>query len=619
MSSMFKKRGGPAFKPKVPSARARPAAPALAKAAAAQVAAEKIDAEDEIRDSVETFQAATSGQSTPRETSTATESRDQATKSTTTDRPRVAQQHTPDPLRPQDTASSSTQKATVEIAASIDRAGTEEATVAHNAPPTLAPDSTPMEAPARVSSRLSHSISRPAAGPTSENHAQDIDGVNNAPEQEPEQDELPAVADLATVKPTPKPRPRPRAPVRPKGSKATVAVEDPTTASTAEDAPAARPAKRPRATPRRPSDAAAAVDQDGATGEEESESAVQDESESAPKRPRKRAAPKNPRKPRQRSATPEDAEEQTVDLQNLKMADLTQDLRIGKKFSRHDELRERERQAKLRRKRGESVADDESAAKNSPGPSNEGASPAAAAGTPAATAAAANGEPSQAPAAGPQFRIVDGQIVVDQSSLVMDRHARAAANAEDMEAIEENDFTRLITSNSFMNTSKLKGPNIWTAEETELFYRALGMFGTDFEMISKMFPGKQRRHVKLKFNREERHNPSLIDSALIGEKSVKMDIDEYKTMTSTEFESIESIEAEHKKAEEEFEAERQRVLDEQAEVMRKKREQLFADDDGNPAGEGENAELHGKKKKKKKSKKQQAEEAGLYGEEEIIE
>lgn len=613
---MFKKRGGPAFKPKVPSARARPAAPAPAKPAAAQVAAEKIDAEDEIRGSVETSQATTPGPSTPRETSTAPEGSDQATKSTTADRPRVAQQHTPDPSRPQDTASSNTRKATLETAESIDRAGTEDATASHNAPPTPAPDSTPVEAPARVSSRLSHSISKPAAGPTSETHAQEIDGVNNAPEQEPEQDELPAVADLATPKQTPKPKPRPRAPARPKGSKATAAVEDPTTASTANDAPAARPAKRPRATPRRAFAAAAAVDQDGVTGEEESESAVQDESESAPKRPRKRAAPKNPRKPRQRSATPEGAEEQTVDLQNLKMADLTQDLRIGKKFSRHDELRERERQAKLKRKRGESVADDESAAKNSPGPSNEGASPAAAAGAPAAAAAR---EPSQAPAAGPQFRIVDGQIVVDQSSLVMDRHARAAADAEDMEAIEENDFTRLITSNSFMNTSKLKGPNIWTAEETELFYRALGMFGTDFEMISKMFPGKQRRHVKLKFNREERHNPSLIDSALIGEKSVKMDIDEYKTMTSTEFESIESIEAEHKKAEEEFEAERQRVLDEQAEVMRKKREQLFADDDGNPVGEGENAELHGKKKKKKKSKKQQAEEAGLYGEEEIVE
>ncbi|KAG9253285.1 uncharacterized protein F5Z01DRAFT_161118 [Emericellopsis atlantica] len=593
MSSMFKKRGGPAFKPKVPSARARPAAPAPAKPAAAQVAAEKIDAEDEIRDSVETSQATTPGQSTPRETSSAPESRDQATKSTTADRPRVAQQHTPDPSRPQDTASSSTQKATLETAASIDRAGTEDVTASHNAPPTPAPDSTPVEAPARVSSRLSHSISKPAAGQTSETHAQEVDGGHSALEQEQEQDELPAVADLATPKQTPKSKPRPRAPARPKGSKAT-------------------------ATPRRASTAAAAADQDGATGAEESESAVQDESESAPKRPRKRAASKNPRKPRQRSATPEGAEEQTVDLQNLKMADLTQDLRIGKKFSRHDELRERERQAKLRRKRGESVADDESAAKNSPGPSNEDASPAAAAaGAPAA--ATANGEPSQAPAAGPQFRIVDGQIVVDQSSLVMDRHARAAANAEDMEAIEENDFTRLITSNSFMNTSKLKGPNIWTAEETELFYRALGMFGTDFEMISKMFPGKQRRHVKLKFNREERHNPSLIDSALIGEKSVKMDIDEYKTITSTEFESIESIEAEHKKAEEEFEAERQRVLDEQAEVMRKKREQLFADDDGNPVGEGENAELHSKKKKKKKSKKQQAEESGLYGEEEVVE
>ncbi|KAH6888631.1 hypothetical protein B0T10DRAFT_405378 [Thelonectria olida] len=210
---------------------------------------------------------------------------------------------------------------------------------------------------------------------------------------------------------------------------------------------------------------------------------------------------------------------------------------------------------------------------------------------------------SEAPASGPQFRIVDGQIVIDQSSLAVDRHARAAARLGDMETVEENDFTRLITSNSFMNTSKLKGPNIWTDAETELFYRGLRMFGTDFEMISKMFPSKQRRHVKLKFNREERHCPRRIDAALVGEKTIKMDIEEYKAVTGATFEPVESIEAEQRKMQEDFEAEQKRIADEQAEVMRKKREELFADDDEDVA-----------KKKKAGKKGKQKIIYGLNGE-----
>ncbi|KAK4070212.1 uncharacterized protein Triagg1_6633 [Trichoderma aggressivum f. europaeum] len=304
---------------------------------------------------------------------------------------------------------------------------------------------------------------------------------------------------------------------------------------------------------------------------------------------------------RARSVTPDDAENQMVDLQNLKMTDLTKDLHIGKKFSRHDELRERERQsrikAKLKKVLGDSSRDGSEAPETETPPDDPTIKSKSA--TPTAMPT-----PAAAPASGPQFRIVDGQIIIDQSSLVMDRHARAAATRGDMETVEENDFTRLITSSSFMNTSKLKGPNIWTDEETELFYRGLRMFGTEFEMISKMFPNKQRRHVKLKYNREERHCPHLINAALIGEKTVRIDIDEYKAFTGIEFESVESIEAEQRKIQEDFEAEQKRIADEQAEVMRKRREELFADEDGED----------GKKKKKGKKKGKQTVQYGLNGE-----
>ncbi|RDA92787.1 hypothetical protein CP533_0796 [Ophiocordyceps camponoti-saundersi (nom. inval.)] len=295
---------------------------------------------------------------------------------------------------------------------------------------------------------------------------------------------------------------------------------------------------------------------------------------------------------RARSLTPEDAESQTVDLQQLRMADLTKDLRIGKKFSRHDELRERERKArsKARASRQDEAPSTGDAA---PTPQADGSRDASGQGNNDNGSSSSTGRGPTT--AGPQFRIIDGQIVIDQNSLVMDRHARAAQARGDIETVEENDFTHRITSSSFMtSSSKLKGPNIWTAEETELFYRGLRMFGTEFEMISKMFPRKQRRHIKLKFNREERHNPKLIDAALTGEKTTKMDIDEYRAFTGAEFESVEKIEAEQRKIGERYERERQRIADEQAEIMRKKREALFADDDNDAR-----AKRHGNRRKGK--------------------
>ncbi|KAG8416702.1 hypothetical protein J3458_007268 [Metarhizium acridum] len=359
---------------------------------------------------------------------------------------------------------------------------------------------------------------------------------------------------------------RATAPARETQSSSATASEEPTSAS--------RTTTRTRA--RRPSTAPADATTSAPEGEpsrskkrQRKAPRQQDGTEAPAPRKRKTGTPNAIRSRsssrRARSLTPEDAEDQVVDLQKLKMSDLTRDLRIGKKFSRHDELRERERKARLKSKLdkdGDTPSEAGVDGTQSPAPgSTDGTTTKANSSTSTSSTAAA-----AAATAGPQFRIVDGQIIVDQSSLVMDRHARAAAARanEDMETIEENDFTRLITSSSFMNTSKLRGPNVWTDPETELFYRGLRMFGTEFEMISKMFPGKQRRHVKLKFNREERHNPKLIDAALTGEKTIKMDIDEYRAFTGAEYESLESIEAEHRKIQETYEAERQRVADEQA-------------------------------------------------------
>jgi len=44
--------------------------------------------------------------------------------------------------------------------------------------------------------------------------------------------------------------------------------------------------------------------------------------------------------------------------------------------------------------------------------------------------------------------------------------------------------------------------------------QALQQFGTDFELIQNLFPGRTRRQVKAKFKNEEKLNPVRLADAL---------------------------------------------------------------------------------------------------------
>lgn len=304
------------------------------------------------------------------------------------------------------------------------------------------------------------------------------------------------------------------------------------------------------------------------------------------------------------------------------MEDLTKDLRIGKKFSRHDELvdRLREKRRLYRRERmlskknqgqqnGNPLSTNNSSRDGSilgdeagGGDSNNNSAAAVIAGAPngseaaaaaasvlaAATNSIANANKlkssSSQAVSGPQFEIIDGAIVVNQASLVHDRHAAAAAEAGELEEVEENDFTRQTTSNTYLKPGKLRGPNAWTEAETELFYRALSMFGTSFDLICKWFPGKSRRHIKMKFNREDKLHPQRITEALVGQNKVAIDVDEYMARTGVTLHATETIDAEYALRQAEHDAEQQRIVDDQAEALRKKREALFGPRNGGTVG-----------------------------------
>lgn len=46
--------------------------------------------------------------------------------------------------------------------------------------------------------------------------------------------------------------------------------------------------------------------------------------------------------------------------------------------------------------------------------------------------------------------------------------------------------------------------------------QAIKLFGTDFSLMEKMFPGRQRKALKFKLRREYKDNQERIDAALSG-------------------------------------------------------------------------------------------------------
>ncbi|GAB5590605.1 hypothetical protein Unana1_05505 [Umbelopsis nana] len=132
----------------------------------------------------------------------------------------------------------------------------------------------------------------------------------------------------------------------------------------------------------------------------------------------------------------------------------------------------------------------------------------------------------------PQLQMVNGQMMLDTDSLAIKRSAMAAPmDTEAMEIVEETSMTRLVNSQTYGKKSRSQR---WTDEETAQFYNAIAQWGTDFEMISRLFPDRNRRQIKLKFTREERVAPAKVTEYLI-RKSKPVDLEHYIGVTGRTF------------------------------------------------------------------------------------
>ncbi|NXK78617.1 BDP1 factor, partial [Amazona guildingii] len=124
---------------------------------------------------------------------------------------------------------------------------------------------------------------------------------------------------------------------------------------------------------------------------------------------------------------------------------------------------------------------------------------------------AENGEESQdGSLLVPRVKVAeDGSIILDEESLTVE-----VLRTKGPCVVEENDpiFERgsSTTYSSFRRSFYTKP---WSNKETDMFFLAISMVGTDFSLIGRLFPHRDRAEIKNKFKREEKANGWRIDKA----------------------------------------------------------------------------------------------------------
>ncbi|MCJ1459659.1 Transcription factor TFIIIB component B [Mycoblastus sanguinarius] len=297
-----------------------------------------------------------------------------------------------------------------------------------------------------------------------------------------------------------------------------------------------------------------------------------------------------------RAATPEGADTMLIVPSTVKMAELCREIHTGRKSKREGELQQLE-QAEVVRQKQRQVR--EIMGETEPGPQAGPSEPVR--GRRQWVAPQREREESVAHQV-PNTIIVNGQIQIEEESLHIDRHKVAAVEraAEQLESVDETDLSRKINSATWLRRDRSGG---WNELLTERFYDGLRMFGTDFEMISKMFPGRTRHKVKLKFVKEEKENAERIKSTLLGER-LAVDMPEFEKMAGTEFddpnELEKDLEEDRKRLEEETAAEKQAMDD----AVRERQEAAAAERAaaGEESSSKENSTTKGRKKGTKRNK-----------------
>ncbi|KAJ3965978.1 hypothetical protein EV361DRAFT_833347 [Lentinula raphanica] len=124
----------------------------------------------------------------------------------------------------------------------------------------------------------------------------------------------------------------------------------------------------------------------------------------------------------------------------------------------------------------------------------------------------------------------NGETIIDEESLFVDREGDAEDDTNGYTHVIESDRSKFTNSSTY--GTKLRGTR-WSAEETELFYEALSQYGENYELISYVLPGRDRKSCKNKFKAEDKKNPARINYCL--NHSVPVDINTLSRLTGRDF------------------------------------------------------------------------------------
>ena len=237
-----------------------------------------------------------------------------------------------------------------------------------------------------------------------------------------------------------------------------------------------------------------------------------------------------------RKSTPPAAEDVVISPSTMKMSEMCIDKRTGRRSSRYAELREAERQRRRKRELNRDAT--------------EPAEP-----TETPVEIPADEDDTLQPLAVGTTRVMtdaEGHMIVDPSSLQVDRHAIHPSTLTDSLAhTTETIFSSKTNSATYASTRTHASNTIrWFPADNERFYTALQMFGTDFEMIAMFLGGgKQRRHVKNKFYKEEKRNSEKLTWAL--KNRIEVDVAALEEQRGTKLKTGEEVREELQRLREE--------------------------------------------------------------------
>lgn len=140
----------------------------------------------------------------------------------------------------------------------------------------------------------------------------------------------------------------------------------------------------------------------------------------------------------------------------------------------------------------------------------------------------------------PQMILNENNVmVVDPTSTALNRHELNDVDNDDRTREEIDKYKEVINNSSFSVRDR---PERWDDNDNKKFYQAISTWGTDFNLIAQLFPGRSRRQIKSKFKLEEKRNPAKIHLALM--RQLPLDISSFAEETGAQIREVDDIERE---------------------------------------------------------------------------